>query len=879
MLSAKNDPYLDSLRALLRDNASRLISDIAINYDPTGTGFVDASLLAKTISKYLGFSADDIALLLANVRGDIFQPSPSGRKSLHGDRPVIKVQYRDMILMNKNTLSPHDLSSTPRFRIVSASSLSVSPESRKSPVVWNISAPAKGITSPPSRSSVAAATAAATHAATKAAASAAKAHQIWVDPTESITGSKMQMVQYQKDQARFHDATLQFELQCQSIEQLRTFVQGSLLPIVQIQAKELAHLRDHSSKEIQKHLMALQEAKLFSVSSMRNFSSMIREVEKQDIWFQSKKDSMLHGGMRMILNAVEKWSQMRMGRALSLWRRLVRAKQREEAGARIVTVFLTQKKGSFLSNILQRWKSLCKVRQWARMNEKELEATDARRRGAVTILKQSFLQWLRTHIAIAFRKWKKIMYDTRVEEARSKCLEMEGSLEKSNVYGRNEETRANEAEASVKTLLDKIDLLTKERDSERTRCEVMQKQLADLSHIEKERDEAQAVAAALMKGAEIEEEKLRKAEAGNMRLAELEALYTAERVKSRKLEDECAALNTDREYLLKMHADTRKELAEAQAVLSDAQHDFQTEAQKTMRSQGLLLLKTMRKWSQSMMWRGFSSWQLACGMSKQADKYEKIREREKNSCLRAMKKLSACIVFGWYKHKLERVWFKWIAHVKSQSILDLESSSNLLRSNILTANSEFDKSDKKSTGVISLIRRREARSKLLHVPLLRWRCAALLKCRESIIREANKRDIKNAIRRTMSSKKARFFARWQRYVSIAIIDKIAKKKNEELKITRTNLIIQRLRSKHLWHSFSAWKTKVKYALLEQEKEKAIARRNTTIANMFHSTLKSKIQHSLMCWRRYADDCILLKERVFLRNRQISSMYQGHMKAR
>ena len=292
------------------------------------------------------------------------------------------------------------------------------------------------------------------------------------------------------------------------------------------------------------------------------------------------------------------------------------------------------------------------MHQWARVNEKELETIEARRRGAATILTQAFLQWLRAHMAGAFRKWRKTVYDAKMEEARARfeasrlqCLEIEGNLNQSTMYGRKEESRANIAEASLgetkaryemtetalsdekrnvamteqelerqaevmnrlrsnldeeteartaleiecEVLRKKIDLMGEDRTLAKARVEAMQTELGEMSlklgvrvaesvQLEKERDEAHAVATALVKSAEEEEEEKRRRqekvahddaeadarrEANASRLVALEALYAAEQEKNRHFEDECAALSADRTYLLELHGGTRKALADA----------------------------------------------------------------------------------------------------------------------------------------------------------------------------------------------------------------------------------------------------------------------------------------------------------------------------
>ena len=50
------------------------------------------------------------------------------------------------------------------------------------------------------------------------------------------------------------------------------------------------------------------------------------------------------------------------------------------------------------------------------MNEKELEVNEARRREA-TIFKQAFYQWLKSCTAKAFRKWRRIVYSAKMDEA------------------------------------------------------------------------------------------------------------------------------------------------------------------------------------------------------------------------------------------------------------------------------------------------------------------------------------------------------------------------------------------------------------------------------------------------------------------------------
>ena len=157
------DGYLDDLRAVVRANASALLADIALNHDRAGTGFIDAATLAMRISERLGLSADDIALLLAN-EGNVFQPSPSGRvmtQSSHEGsvrlRPVIKVRYRDLVMMG----SPgrHRLrgrSPSPSFpetylaghSLTSSSSASSPLPMRRPPFVLNTSAPAPSLSSP-----------------------------------------------------------------------------------------------------------------------------------------------------------------------------------------------------------------------------------------------------------------------------------------------------------------------------------------------------------------------------------------------------------------------------------------------------------------------------------------------------------------------------------------------------------------------------------------------------------------------------------------------------------------------------------------------------------------------------------------------------------
>ena len=112
----------------------------------------------------------------------------------------------------------------------------------------------------------------------------------------------------------------------------------------------------------------------------------------------------------------------------------------------------------------------------------------------------------------------------------------------------------------------------------------------------------------------------------------------AEQQKRQQLEDECAALSADRAYSLELHGDTRKVLASTQAALADtqdalarSQKELKLGTERTVISQGLLLLKTIRKWRHSVLWRGFSSWQIASlwpgrqGRCQSPEEFDKLR--------------------------------------------------------------------------------------------------------------------------------------------------------------------------------------------------------------------------------------------------------------
>ena len=118
----------------------------------------------------------------------------------------------------------------------------------------------------------------------------------------------------------------------------------TLLPEVAAQTEALARLRDHGKQVLENQLAALRGSTIFSSASISQLATMVREVEDLGLWVRNKQSAMREGGLHIVLHSLKKWAHSRMIQALSQWRRLVRAKRREDAGTRMVVLFLAQKK-------------------------------------------------------------------------------------------------------------------------------------------------------------------------------------------------------------------------------------------------------------------------------------------------------------------------------------------------------------------------------------------------------------------------------------------------------------------------------------------------------------------------------------------------------
>ena len=120
-------------------------------------------------------------------------------------------------------------------------------------------------------------------------------------------------------------------------------------------------------------------------------------------------------------------------------------------------------------------------------------------------------------MASAFRKWRKTVYDAKMEEAkarfeasRAKCLEIEGNLTQSTMYARKEESRANIAEASLGEIQALYEMTETSLDSEKKNVamteEELERQTKVLNRLRENLDEETKARTAL----EIECEVLRK---------------------------------------------------------------------------------------------------------------------------------------------------------------------------------------------------------------------------------------------------------------------------------------------------------------------------------------------------------------------------------